>query len=109
MRNHFVQIMLLPAILFSSCIPDETEFEKRVREDNEAIMAYLEENNEDAVKSPTGVFYKALVSDPFGAPVADSSIVSVIYTMKLLSGEVIEEHTDQNNPVRFSYSEGRIL
>jgi FKBP-type peptidyl-prolyl cis-trans isomerase len=102
-------ILLVVAISVSSCFKTETDYEKRVKMDSEAIEAYLRENNEDADKSMSGVYYKPIDTNPFGQTIAEYSIVSVIYSMRTLSGVLIEEHDDIYEPVKFSYSENGIM
>jgi FKBP-type peptidyl-prolyl cis-trans isomerase FkpA len=110
MRKIFgISVLLILAMFGSSCNIDETEYEKQVKIDDAAILAYLKENQEDAERSMTGVYFKALDTNPFGEAVTVNSVVSIIYTMRLLSGSLIEEHYEIYNPVKFSYSDNALL
>jgi FKBP-type peptidyl-prolyl cis-trans isomerase len=97
------------AMSISSCFKHETDYEKRVKADEAAILNYLRENQEDAEKSMTGVFFKAINTNTFSDRVMENSVVSVNYTVRLLSGQIIEEYDDMYNPVKLSYSDNALL
>jgi len=76
-------------LLFSACEPDRTQFEL----DEDAILAYIEENSLDATRHPSGLYY--IIDDPGSGNKRPNlaSEVSVRYRGYFLDGEVFDETT----------------
>lgn len=87
----------------------ESEQEKRIREDDEAIEAYLEEHNISTEESSSGIHYEVLEEHSQGKQIQEDHVVGILYTMKRLDGEVVEVHDDVQRPVRFSYSRNSLM
>ncbi|MEX2639270.1 MAG: FKBP-type peptidyl-prolyl cis-trans isomerase [Balneolales bacterium] len=83
----------------------ETDYERQVREDDEAITAYLEANDIEAEKASSGVYVEKLTENAQGKQVVEDHVVGILYTMThLTGGHEIESHTDILAPLRFSNS-----
>ncbi len=101
----YVIIALLP-LLFQGCLnsPD-SKYEKQMKEDDEAILTYLEENNIDAEKETSGVYFEILAENPNGKQVVTDHVVGILYTIRNLEdGTEIETYADTLNPLKFSNS-----
>lgn len=82
-------------VLFVSCSDDEPSVLKDYREENDLeIQGYLNENNLDATKTSSGLYY---IIDEVGegAEISATSDISVKYKGYFTDGRVLEENTDQ--------------
>jgi FKBP-type peptidyl-prolyl cis-trans isomerase len=90
---------------FTACLDnDETEFEKRQKEEEKILTDFFTENDIEATRDQYGVYYEEL-DESSGTEVKEDEIVSVYYKMYTLAGDLIDSvvaSTDE--PVRFVHS-----
>ncbi len=91
------------AILAFACM-EESEYEKQVKQNNEAIEAYLAENNITAKKSNTGIYYEMLAEKAGAASPEPGDVVIINYTMKTLDGELVEANTSSTTKFKFAWT-----
>src|ERR1700712_1866214 len=87
-------ILLLAAFIaaFSSCKKESFDPAKQAAKDAAAIQAYIASNNITATKDPSGVYYHVITPGTGSYPVA-TSLITVNYTGKLISGSVFDTGT----------------
>lgn len=97
--------------MFQACLPDvESDVQKRIRLDDDAIHTYLTENKIEAEKSSFGVYMVPLKENSAGKRAQENHVAGILYTMKQLNGEtVIETHSDTLHPLQFSHSNDALL
>ena len=79
--------LLIGVVVFNACKKDrKTQLEK----DTEKIREYLEENNLEAQKTASGLYY-IIEKQGTGKRPSDTSRVTVEYIGKLLNGKVFDE------------------
>ncbi|MEX2600060.1 MAG: FKBP-type peptidyl-prolyl cis-trans isomerase [Balneolaceae bacterium] len=93
-------------LLLQGCLDAiESDYEKQVREADEVLETYIEENSVDADMQTTGVYIEVIKENPEGMTVVEDHVAGILYRMENLSdGSLIESHTDSLNPLLFSYS-----
>lgn len=92
-------------LILQGCLMGESDYDKRIREADEAIEAYLAENDLNAEKSSSGVYVEVLRENDQGKQVQEDHVIGILYTMKeLAGGDLIESHADTLHPVRFSHT-----
>lgn len=101
----YITISCFSFLLLGCLDATESDYDRQVREADEAIEAYLTSNNIDAEKQATGVYIEVITENGEGKEVVQDHVVGILYEMTHLEGEyLIESHTDTLNPLRFSYS-----
>lgn len=106
--NYWIAIVILLGM--SGCLEnEETEYERQAKLADEAILTYLQENEIEAEKSSTGIYFEIIEENNDGEQVAENDVVSVVYKMNLLSGFHIETHNDTLKPVKFSHSSNALI
>jgi FKBP-type peptidyl-prolyl cis-trans isomerase FkpA len=90
----YIYLLGCIAVLFSSCGKDEAPFDaaKQAAEDEVKIQAFIKENNINAIKDPSGLYYE-VVKPGTGAFPAATSTVTVNYNGKLLNGNSFDANT----------------
>ena len=84
MKN--VILLALTLIVLASCSKDDVDY---AAIDEQKIQDYLEENNLDATRHASGLYYNVTVQGS-GHTVPPGAVVTVRYTGKLLNGEVFD-------------------
>jgi FKBP-type peptidyl-prolyl cis-trans isomerase FkpA len=99
-------LVLFFVFTITGCLNNsESDFDREVRDADEAIESYLSTNNIDTDRLTSGVHLELLESNEDGRQIANEHVVGIVYEMSLLeSDHVIESHTDDANPVRFNNS-----
>lgn len=101
----YISLFLLPFTLQGCLDSGESDYEKQVREDDEAIRAYLETNGIEAEEQSSGVYIEIVEENEDGQEVVEDHVAGILYTMTHMAGEYeVESHSDSLNPLRFSYS-----
>ena len=100
---------LIAILILQGCLMGETEQEKRIRKDDEAIESYLQEHNIHAELSSSGVHYEVLEENSQGKQIKADHVAGILYTMKRLDGKSVESHDDRQHPLRFSYSRNALI
>lgn len=81
---------------------------KRIAEDAEEIQAYLNENNIDAQKAESGLFYQ-ITEEGTGEQVEAGDSVTVHYRGQLLDGTQFDASYDRNEPFTFVVGRGQVI
>jgi FKBP-type peptidyl-prolyl cis-trans isomerase FkpA len=93
-----LSLAFVAAILLSGCKKDESvSWEQQFELDQKAIEKYLQDNNINAVKHQSGLFYKIIEDGDGPKPVGESKI-TVNYTANLLPSDV---QLESNNNTEF--------
>ena len=102
--------LIFIVILFQNCLDDdETDFERRVRIDNETITAYLESNNIPVKQDIDGYFYQKIKENSTGKSISDNDVLSIYYHMTLLNGEKVDSANATNGgPVKLGFDQRRV-
>lgn len=102
--------LVFMALFFQNCIDDdETDFERRVRIDNETITEYLESNNIEAEQDLDGYFFIKTKENSAGQSVRNKDVLSFHYRMTLLNGDKVDSATTTNGgPVKVGFDNTRI-
>ncbi|WP_299012199.1 FKBP-type peptidyl-prolyl cis-trans isomerase [uncultured Polaribacter sp.] len=95
MKNYL--ILFLSIALFSSCLSNEDD--KIVAETETDIIAYIENNNLEATKTASGLYYAVTKEGTGQSPVPTSNVI-VSIKGSFLDGTVFSESSASGNPVR---------
>lgn len=105
LKFYYINILLLPILLFGCLDASESDYERQVREADEIIETYLTDNNIDAEKQASGVYIEVVRENEDGKQVLEDHVLGILYEMTHLEGEyLVESHTDTSNLLRFSNS-----
>jgi len=110
----FWQVMILAPMLISAtgCMEDaESDLERQIKFDEELIEGYLEQNNIEAVRDNSGIYYQVLTSNTDGTPVESGDVISIRYVMRNLNGQFIDSLQSTqtgDTSVRFLQEIGRL-
>jgi FKBP-type peptidyl-prolyl cis-trans isomerase FkpA len=96
----YVSLFLL-VIVFLSCSNDNSNFEFQTETD---ILKYIEDNNLNATKSSSGLYY-VIKNEGTGTRPTSSSNVTVAYKGYFLDGSVF----DQSNAVGISFGLNQVI
>ncbi len=101
MRNYFLIGLVCTA--FTACLEkEESEFEKRQREEEQIITDYLDQNNIEATKGTYDLYYEVMDDSGSGDAPKENEIVSIFYKMTTLGGDSIDSAVEStDDPVRF--------
>lgn len=107
--SHLLFTLFL-ALLFGGCKKEESETEKRRKEDDQKIKTYLTEHNIQATKHSSDIYYEVISSSAEGDSLEQYDVVDFYYKMTLLDGTVIGEVSPESGtPVRFKLLSGAIV
>ena len=81
---------------------------KQLSVDSELIENYLKENNIDATKTESGLYYE-ITKKGTGANVSARDNVTVHYTAMFLDGEVFDSSLSRNKPLSFDLGRGMVI
>ncbi|PID95180.1 MAG: peptidylprolyl isomerase [Bacteroidetes bacterium] len=99
MRGKIVLLLLMMGtVVFMSC---GKKSQKEI--DDELIVNYIAENNLEAIKTDSGLYYQ-IIAEGNGVSPTMVDQVSVYYTGRLLNGKIFD-HTQEGEPVVFSLGE----
>ena len=85
MKSHLY--LFLSIFLFLACSNNDTNFDQQTEAD---IIQYLQDNNLDATKTDSGLYY-VINNEGTGATPSDSSDVTIVYKGYFLDGTVFSE------------------
>lgn len=101
---------LFLSLILSGCGTTESDYEKQVRKDDQAIQSYLTENNIQAEKASSGVYVEPMDENGQGEQVQEDYIAGITYTITLLDGDApLETYEDTLTPIRFSHSQNALI
>ena len=109
-RVNTLIILTLTALLFQGCLDDdESDLDRQVRLDDEAITEYLESNNIEAERDPYGYYFVKTKENRAGEEVEDGDVLSIYYTMTLLNGNEIDSASaTRGGAVKIGFDQSRI-
>ena len=81
---------------------------KQLSVDSELIENYLKENNIDATKTESGLYYE-ITKKGTGVNVSARDNVTVHYTAMFLDGEVFDSSLSRNKPLSFDLGRGMVI
>lgn len=101
-----ILFLYLSSVTIQGCLDaSESDYEKQVREADQAIETFLSSNDIEAEKLTSGVQVEILKENENGKELKQDHVAGILYSITHLEGEhVIEAYTDTSNPVRFSNS-----
>lgn len=112
MKKHlpFYSGVLLLVFILQGCLMGESDYNKQVREADEAIEAYLTEHNIEIEKSSSGVYAEMVSENSEGKQVKEEHVIGITYTVSNIEdGGVIESHANAEAPVYFSHSANGLI
>lgn len=86
----------------------DTDLERAIRENEEEIVMYLQNNNLTYTKSPTGIHYQVTTTNPGGKSVELGDQARVYYKLTLINNSVIDTVLT-GDPFTFGYYSGFIF
>ncbi len=86
----------------------ELNDEKQLSVDLELIENYLKENNVNATKTESGLYYE-VTKNGTGDNASSGDNVTVHYTGMLLNGEVFDSSVSRNQPFSFQLGKGMVI
>lgn len=111
--NRFIPFLLSTltlTLVLQGCLMGESDQEKRIRKDDEAIESYIKEHDISTEVSSSGVHFEVLEENGQGKQVQEDHVAGILYTMEQLGGgETVEIHDDRQHPLRFSYSRDALM
>ncbi|WP_177192358.1 FKBP-type peptidyl-prolyl cis-trans isomerase [Chitinophaga arvensicola] len=91
--NTVVKLICVSLLLaLGACMKNSDDLQQDARMDNpssSAIQAYLDAHNETAIRDVSGLYYNIIAPGDSVHFVKATSIPTVIYTNRLLSGEIV--------------------
>lgn len=106
MKNVLCAGLLVFGSILTGCLDSsESDQDRQIREADEAIQSYLQENDRTATKYTTGVYLEVLEENPDGREVLPGNVVGIHYRMTDMGRDVeIEAHDGAEDPLRFVYN-----
>lgn len=104
-------LCLIAIAALTSCLePEESEFEKVLEAEEKEIDTYLQNNNQEATKTESGIYYSVLKEKDNGRKVKEEDIVTIQYKMSTLAGKFIDSAsvTSEGESIRFQHIGGSI-
>ncbi|AWW30314.1 peptidylprolyl isomerase [Echinicola strongylocentroti] len=95
--------------LLSSCMNnEESAYEKQVKEENQELADYINQNGIQAEQTTAGYYYSRELDVEDGQKFNDEDIIGIYYEMETLEGAFIEAHTEEDGePIKFKYDRER--
>ncbi|MCC5931722.1 MAG: FKBP-type peptidyl-prolyl cis-trans isomerase [Cyclobacteriaceae bacterium] len=101
-------LCVIASISISSCLIQETEYEKEVKRANEALEAFIHENQINATRNLNGFYFERIAENPSGKTINTGDVVSIKYQMKTLRGTLVDE-TTQDETLMFGHQERALI
>ncbi|MCK9627483.1 MAG: FKBP-type peptidyl-prolyl cis-trans isomerase [Bacteroidales bacterium] len=76
-----VIILLISPVLFTSCLKDDSDYEKQVKIDDRIINTYLTNHNIQAQKHYSGIYYRKIKENITATSLTRYNVVSFYYTI----------------------------
>lgn len=105
-----VTIIFISLLTIVSCQKEESEYEKRVKIDDNTINEYLTDNGIDVQKHPSGFYYEVVESNNGGDMLYKDDVIDLYYKISLLDGTVLEETSQaEGKPARFKLLNNAVI
>jgi len=93
-------LIILSSVALTSCL-GESDYERQVKIDDKIISDYLAENDIQAQKHASGLYYKVITENSTGTALTKNDVVSFYYSISKLDGTLLESiNKDENAPVQ---------
>lgn len=94
LRTGLLIIAFSLGLISTSCLKDvESDDEKQIKTDDEALSKYMTDSSIQAQKHTSGFYYKVLAANDTGKTLSRGNVVSFMYRIALLNGTLLEEST----------------
>jgi len=104
-------LFLISISFLSSCIKwEESDFQKEINFQNQALATYISTNKINAIKSGVGFYFEKIEEKPLANRLVLNDTIGIYYEIKTLKGDVVESYLDENLPPRiYVYAEGALV
>jgi FKBP-type peptidyl-prolyl cis-trans isomerase len=82
-------LIILSSVALTSCL-GESDYERQVKIDDKIISDYLAENDIQAQKHASGLYYKVITENSTGTALTKNDVVSFYYSISKLDGTLLE-------------------
>jgi FKBP-type peptidyl-prolyl cis-trans isomerase 2 len=109
MKKIFFIILII--LILPSCIRwEESEFQKEINFQNQALSTFISTNKINAIQSPVGFYYEKIQEKPLANRLVLNDTIGIYYEIKTLKGDVVESYLDENlPPILYVYKEGALV
>lgn len=105
MHRLFLMGCVLTTTLTACLDNDETDFEKRQKEEEQILTDYFTENDIEATKDQYGLYYEVINESSTGSAIEVDEVASIYYKLYTLAGKPIDSVVaGTDDPVRFIHS-----
>ncbi len=94
-----VIILLISPVLFTSCLKDDSDYEKQVKIDDLNIQTYLQEHNITAQKHYSGIYYRKITENNTGTSLTRNNVVSFYYTIQRIQSATSSSYFPGTEPI----------
>jgi FKBP-type peptidyl-prolyl cis-trans isomerase FkpA len=98
-RPYVIPSIFVLSIILSSCVDTESDFEKRMKADDEKLTKYLTDNQIVATKHDKGFYYQKLTDNTNGQTLQTGDVIDFYYKISLLNGNVIDESIETRDTI----------
>jgi FKBP-type peptidyl-prolyl cis-trans isomerase len=104
-------VAIMFAVGLHACLPEvESEFDKIIERDDQAIQAYIAQNNIVAQRTQSGFYYKKELENDGATQITNNTVLGIYYDIKTIDGQVIENYTPADGPpLIFMHGEAGII
>ena len=94
-----VVILLISPMLFTSCLKDDSDYDKQVKIDDLNIQTYLSEHNIQAQKHYSGIYYRKITENNTGTSLTKNNVVSFYYTIQRIQPATSSSYFPDAGPI----------
>jgi len=94
-----VVILLISPVLFTSCLKDDSDYEKQVKIDDQIIQEYLTLNTISAQKHYSGIYYRKITENNTGTSLTKNNVVSFYYTIQRIQPATSSSYFPDAGPI----------
>ncbi len=92
-------ILLISPVLFTSCLKDDSDYDKQVKIDDQIIQDYLTLNTISAQKHYSGIYYRKITENNTGTSLTKNNVVSFYYTIQRIQPASSSSHFPDAGPI----------
>lgn len=93
-------ILLISPVLFTSCLKDDSDYEKQVKIDDQIIQDYLTLNTISAQKHYSGIYYRKITENNTGTSLTRNNVVSFYYTIQRIQPVTSSSYFPDSGPIQ---------
>ncbi|NCU27087.1 hypothetical protein EOM86_10270, partial [Candidatus Nomurabacteria bacterium] len=94
-----VVILLISPMLFTSCLKDDSDYDKQVKIDDLNMQTYLSEHNIQAQKHYSGIYYRKITENNTGTSLTKNNVVSFYYTIQRIQPATSSSYFPDAGPI----------